>query len=165
MRIIILSLLLATLSACLSGVKSFYVVDENKIQSDTFSFYAKKETRRNVHQIKLDSLVESIIIESLTHKNFNQNYPSELYVSYYFKSGKNKTPNNTPYYYDPYYNHSSGVNNVRPEKGILLIEFWDSKDKLLWQGSKTFNSSKSKDPTKLIQEYTREVIAGFKPNL
>ena len=166
MRTIYAIILLGILGACSSSVKSFYVVDEDKIDFDTFSFYALNNENLRPKQRRLDRLIEMTIYQVLTEKGFTQkNYP-DTYISYKISLGTSATSNidrHQPYrsYYYPEYN----ISTTQYKEGLLLIELYTKDDRLLWQGSKTFKVGKSKNTELLLLEMAKEVISAFKPVL
>ncbi len=162
----ILFLLIITLSACSSGVISFYVIDESKIDFESFSFYARNEKNLRPQQLELDSLIERAISTELEQKGFAKKIYSDIYISYKITLGTTSTSNfdrhqNYSSYYYPNYN----VSTSHYKEGVILIEFYTKNDKLLWQGSKAFKVGKSKNIKLLLIEYAKEIAHSFKPTL
>lgn len=171
----ILFLLLIILSACSSRVISFYVVEENKIQFKTFSFYARSKQNLNPQKVRLDSLIEELISYQLIMNNYKKEYPSDVYIAYKFISDKtfnthtDYSPplNQANYTFDnPNLPNNSNFYYVTEQKeGVFMIEIFDNNDKLIWQGSKSFKLNKSTDTKELFQKYVEQIVATFKPRL
>lgn len=166
MKKVILLSLLALASACSTSVKSFYVVDENKIAFDTFSFYARNDDNLRPKQQELDSLIELSVSEVLIEKGFSKaNYP-EAYLSYKITLGTSSTTSIDQYQrYGSNYYPGYNTNTTHYKEGVLLIEIYSKDDKLLWQGSKSFKVGKSKNTQLLLLEMAREITSAFKLTL
>lgn len=164
-KFIILFSVLVTLSACTSGVNSFYVVDESKIQFDSFSFYEREKQSLNSKKVKLDSLIEELISKQLIIKGYNKSFPSDVYLSYKIISDKTyKTHTDYNYPGSSIYNNATPnyYNVTERKEGIFMIEVFDQDDKLLWQGSKEFKVNKSTNTIALLENYIEKIIASFK---
>ena len=166
MRKIVQVIFFVLLSACASNVVSFYVVDEQKIDFSTFSFYERKTNNLSSEQLKIDSLIEQNISIILVNTGFNNRSKSDIYISYSITLGatssssvENNRYNN--YNYSPYQN----VNTTHYKEGVMLIEIFNKQDKLLWQGSKSFKVRKSIDTKELLIQYAKEITSSFKSNL
>ena len=160
------------ITSCASNTISFYVVDENRISFDTFSFYERGSTYIKPQQKSLDSLIENSISMELLNKGYKLRNNSDVYVSFNITMGSSSSTNvdnrnyqtyqrySTPNYYP---NYSTTTTDYK--EGVLLIEVWSSEEKLMWQGSKSFKVRKSVDTQALLIQYAREITASFKSNL
>lgn len=167
MKQLIPFLLLSIISSCSSSrVVSFYVIEEDKIEFSTFSFYDRNKKNLRPQQEELDRLIEHTIYTELVRKGYTKKNYSDVYISYKITLGTssssniNRYPNYSSYYY-PNYN----VNTTHYKEGVLLIEFYSNNDKLIWQGSKSFKVGKSKNTKALLIQYAHEITNSFKPTL
>ena len=157
---------LFVLAGCASSrVVSFYFEDEGQIHFKTFSFYKRDVAALNPTQVRMDSLIESTISEGLISKGYKLDYPSDAYVSFQITTGNTSSSQvSNPYYYRrtyyPYYPNDVSVTNYK--EGIFLIEIYNQKDKLIWQGSKTFKERSSKDIKLILLQDAAEIIGSFK---
>ncbi len=170
MRLFIYIAFLIFLVSCSPKVTSFYVVDENQIHVETFSFYAREQQDLNLQKAELDSLIEKAITQKLINKGYVKTYPSNIYVSYKIMSDKTFKTHTQGTYNPvvPNFNNMPYDNFIyitEHKEGILIIEFYNENDKLLWQGSKSFKVRKSINTQELLIMYAKEITASFKPNL
>ncbi len=167
MRKLTLFILLLFIEACSPKVVSFYVVDEDKISVNSFSFYARDTNELRPQQKELDSLIERSITSELLKKGFKERHESDIIVSYQITLGTSSISNvnnqhfNNNQYNRMYYPHY-GVTTTNYKEGVLLIEFWDKNEKLLWQGSKSFKVRKTVDTKEMFIEYAKEIAFAFK---
>ncbi|MCF6360235.1 MAG: DUF4136 domain-containing protein [Cyclobacteriaceae bacterium] len=168
MRFFIYAAIAFFLSSCTTKVISFYVVDESRISFDTFSFYARDIKKLRPQQKLLDSLIERSISNELINKGYNKSYESDIYVSYKITMGTSSTTNIDNQHFNRYnqmYYPNYNVTTTNYKEGVLLIEFWDKHDKLLWQGSKSFKVRKSVNTRDLLIKYAQQIAFSFKPML
>ncbi len=160
-------ILLFLISTCTPKVISFYVVDANKISVDSFSFYARDTKELRPQQKELDSLIERSITSELLKKGYKKIGESDIIVSYQITLGTSSTSNVNNqhfnnYQYNRVYYPDYNVTTTNYKEGVLLIEFWNKDEKLLWQGSKTFKVRKSVDTKEMFIEYAKEITSAFK---
>lgn len=167
MKQLIQFLILSIISSCSSSrVVSFYVIDEDKIEFDTFSFYARNNKNLRPQQQELDSLIEQTIYTELVRKGYTKKNYSDVYLSYKIALGTSSSSNiNQHQNYTSYYYPNYNVNTTHYKEGVLLIEFYSNNDKLIWQGSKSFKVGKSKNTKALLLQYALEITNSFKPVL
>ncbi len=158
--------MLISIGACSTKVTSFYVVDKDQINFETFSFYARNTKKLRPQQQELDSLLERTISTELIRKGFTNERFSDIFIGYKITLGTSSSSNIDPYQnYNSYYYPNYNVNTTHYKEGVLLIDFYTKEDKLIWQGSKTFKVGKSKNTKLLLVEYAKEITHSFKPNL
>lgn len=160
-------LFLSFLAACSSSkVISFYVVEEQSINFESFSFYTRNLKDLRPQQKELDSLIELSISTELIRKGFKKRDFADVYVSYKISLGTSSTASvERPRYSSPVYYPNNNVNTTHYKEGVLLIEISTKDDKLLWQGSKSFKVGKSTNTRLLLLDYAQEITGNFKPNL
>jgi len=170
MRKLTLFILLLFIGACSPKVVSFYVVDKGKISVDTFSFYARDTKELRPQQKEIDSLIELSITNELLKKGFKELIESDIIVSYQITLGISSTSNVNNQHFNNYrynrmYYPDYNVTTTNYKEGVLLIEFWNKDEKLIWQGSKSFKVRKSMDTQKLLIEYAKEIASAFNLDL
>ncbi len=165
MKTLIQIILFVLLSACSSNIISFYVINENKIELSTFSFYERKTNNLTPEIKKFDSLVEQSISEALISKGYVKQSYSDVYISYHITTGTTSSSNIDNNRYNNNYSPYQNVNTTHYKEGVLLIEVFSKQDKLLWQGSKAFKVRKSIDTKELLIAYAKEITNSFKSGL
>lgn len=166
LRFLSLIVIASVFNFCSPSTISFYVVDENKINFNSFSFYDRDTKTLKPKQQELDSLIELAISTELIRKGFEKQSTSDVFVSYKISMGtSSSTSIDRQRYSSPVYYPANHISTSHYKEGVLLIEIYSQKDKLLWQGSKAFKVGKSIDTPRLLLEYAKEIISAFKENL
>lgn len=164
--ILIISILVH--GSCTPKIMSFYVVDENRLEVNTFSFYGEDNDYQISKKVELDSLIEMAINDQLKINGYKYNYPSDFYITYKVISDKTiEVDNNYNSHNNNYANQALNRNYYTKEQkeGVFMIEFFDEHDKLIWQGSREFNVNKSADTKMLFMEFAAQIVNSFKSNL
>ena len=151
---------------CSPSTISFYVVDENRINFNSFSFYDRDTKNLRPQQQELDSLIELTISNELIRKGFEKQGSSDVYVGYKVSLGTSSTTSiDRQRYTSPVYYPNNNMSTTHYTEGVLLIEIYSKEEKLLWQGSKAFKVGKSTNTRMHLLKYSEEIISSFKANL
>lgn len=162
--------ILLVFTQCTTQVVSFYVVDKASINFTSFNFYTHQKTTVPLHVNKTDSLIEQTIAKVLVSKGYERQEPAQMYISFSLSIGETtEFTNQNRYNTNPYryrsYNSPYPADYYRKDfkEGGLIIEVFNAKDKLIWQGSRSFKSNKKTALKNLLPLLAEEIMETFTP--
>lgn len=119
----------------------------------------------------LDDRLNDIITTSLENMGLKTSSLPDLYVSYKTsvyntsETTTNNYNNNNPYSRSNYmYQNPYDYSTTSYKTGVFIIDIKNSRNKLVWQGSKTFKLKSKQSVQASLPEICQEVIAAFDTN-
>ena len=152
------------LSACATKVVSIYNHDVTNKNPNSFLVNPASENASiSVANRKLDSLLQTVISQSLGLKGLKVSALPDLYVSYVIDvhtSSETKQDNYSPY--NRYsYNYPYDYSTRNYKEGLLIINIKNNRRKLIWQGSKTFKIRSKQSVEELLPKICREIMIAY----
>lgn len=165
-------LFLLLLAGCASKVVGIYNSGSLPRTPNSFHVYfPDEEESLSIERQKFDQELAEIIVTGLEGKGLKESSLPDLYVSFMISihtTEETNQNNMSPFDYRYRYNNYGMYDPMRFDsqsykEGVLIVDFKNADNILVWQGSKSFKLSARRSSTEELLTSCREIIAAFEP--